>query len=294
MLVQTPCMENRELLNQYLRYNQYYGCEFSAANNILWSELYKGEFIIVEDMLLFCHTKNGIIEQITFPIGKQDEKKAFDAMAAYFNENNRPFYMYLVEREMFEKIDAWYPGKYKIEYQRDEADYLYEWETLAYLKGKKLHGKRNHINRFLENYPDYKYELIDDENYKECIELTRSWKENNELDDTAAYETDILKYALENRKVLGLNGALIRVNNRVIAFTLGEPLKEDTYVVHFEKAYADVQGAYAMINREFVRRSLKGYRYINREEDMGIPGLRHAKTSYQPVRLVEKGIVTTV
>lgn len=294
MLVQTPCMENRELLNQYLRYNQYYGCEFSAANNILWSELYKGEFIIVEDMLLFCHTKNGIIEQITFPIGKQDEKKAFDAMAAYFNENNRPFYMYLVEREMFEKIDAWYPGKYKIEYQRDEADYLYEWETLAYLKGKKLHGKRNHINRFLENYPDYKYELIDDENYKECIELTRSWKENNEVDDTAAYETDILKYALENRKVLGLNGALIRVNNRVIAFTLGEPLKEDTYVVHFEKAYADVQGAYAMINREFVRRSLKGYRYINREEDMGIPGLRHAKTSYQPVRLVEKGIVTTV
>ncbi len=294
MLVQTPCMENRELLNQYLRYNQYYGCEFSAANNILWSELYKGEFIIAEDMLLFCHTKNGIIEQITFPIGKQDEKKAFDAMAAYFNENNRPFYMYLVEREMFEKIDAWYPGKYKIEYQRDEADYLYEWETLAYLKGKKLHGKRNHINRFLENYPDYKYELIDDENYKECIELTRSWKENNEVDDTAAYETDILKFALKNREVLGLNGALIRVNNRVIAFTLGEPLKEDTYVVHFEKAYADVQGAYAMINREFVRRSLKGYRYINREEDMGIPGLRHAKTSYQPVRLVEKGIVTTV
>lgn len=293
MLIQTPCMENRELLNQYLRYNQYYGCEFSAANNILWSPFYNGEFIIVEDMLLFCRTKNGIIEQITFPIGNQDEKKAFDAMTAYFNENNRPFYMYLVEREMFEKIDTWYPGKYKIEYQRDEADYLYEWETLAYLKGKKLHGKRNHINRFLENYPDYRYEMIDDDNYRECVELTRLWKENNEAEDTAAYETDILKYALENREVLGLNGALIRANGRVIAFTLGEPLKEDTYVVHFEKAYADIQGAYPMINREFVRRSLKGYRYINREEDMGIPGLRHAKTSYQPVRLVEKGIVTT-
>ena len=107
-----------------------------------------------------------------------------------------------------------------------------------------------------------------------------------------SYETNALSFALENRKKLGLNGALIRIEGKVVAFTLGEPLKDDTYVVHFEKAYADIQGAYPMINREFVRRDLRGYKYINREEDMGIPGLRHAKTTYQPIRLIDKGTVT--
>lgn len=292
MLIQTPCLENKELLNQYLRYNQYYGCEFTAANNILWSNFFKGEFTILEDMLVFCKTNGNDIVRVSFPIGKNDTKKAFDAIVQYFEEKNLPFCMQMVERDMFALIDTWYPGKYKIEYHRDAADYLYEWETLAYLKGKKLHGKRNHINRFLENYPDYEYEKINDLNYVECIEMTTEWKGNSEGDQSAFYETKALVYALEHREELGLDGALIRVDGRVIAFTLGEPLKEDTYVVHFEKAYADIQGAYAIINREFVRRNLRGFKYINREEDMGIPGLRHAKTSYQPIRLIEKGTVT--
>jgi hypothetical protein len=92
-----------------------------------------------------------------------------------------------------------------------------------------------------------------------------------------------------------MTGALIRVQGKVIAFTMGEPVTADTFVVHFEKAYADIQGSYAIINREFVKRELLGhYTYVNREEDMGIPGLRHAKTSYQPVRLIEKGLVTEI
>ncbi len=293
MLTYTPGMDNKDILDQYLRYNQYYGCEFSAANNILWSKFYKGEFTIIEDMLVFCKTRDGIMTRATFPIGNGDVKKAFDAIARYFNDKALPFCMYLVEKEMFALIEEWYPGKYKIEYHRDEADYLYEWETLAYLKGKKLHGKRNHINRFLENYPDYKYEIIDDNNFKECIELSKDWKDDNGTEeDSVSYESKALEYALNNREALGLEGALIRVNGKVIAFTMGEPLKDDTYVIHFEKAYADIQGAYPMINREFVRRNLRGYKYINREEDMGIPGLRHAKTSYQPVRLIDKGTVT--
>lgn len=294
MYIQTPCMENKDLLNQYLRYNEYYGCEFTAANNILWSNFFKGEFTIIEDMLVFCKTKDGVIEKVTFPMGKGDKKRAFDAIEKYFEDNKLPFCMYLVEREMFALIDTWYPGKYKIEYHRDEADYLYEWETLAYLKGKKLHGKRNHINRFLENHPNYVYENIDGSNYEECIELTELWRDGGEVDETISYETEAVKYALQHKDILGLEGALIRVDGKVVAFTLGEPLKEDTYVVHFEKAYADIQGAYPMINREFVRRNLRGYKYINREEDMGVPGLRHAKTSYQPVRLVEKGTVSKV
>lgn len=293
MLVQKPCLDNKEVLQNYLKYNNYYGCEFSAANNILWSKYFDSNFTIIEDMLVFCKVDNGVPVRMTFPIGKGDNKKAFDAIVKYFDDEGIPFNMYLVEPEMFSLIEEWYPEKYKISYDRDAADYLYEWETLAYLKGKKLHGKRNHINRFLENYPDYRYERINESNYQECINLALDWeKENNPDASELSYETNILLFALEHREELGLNGALIRINDKVIAFTLGEPLTEDTYVVHFEKAYADIQGAYPMINREFVRRDLRKYKYINREEDMGIPGLRHAKTSYQPIRLVEKGTVT--
>lgn len=292
MFIQKPDLANKDVLDKYLKYNEYYGCEFSAANNILWSDYYNGQFSIIEDMLVFCKIEGELINKVTFPIGKGDKKKAFDSIVSYFEEHNRPFCMFLVEKEMFELIEEWYPGKYKIEYNRDDADYLYDWDTLANLRGKKLHGKRNHINRFLENYPDYEYEEIDDTNYQECIGLSSIWEENNDSPEDVSYEGRALRFALENREALGLRGALIRVDGKVIAFTMGEPLKDDTFVVHFEKAYADIQGAYPMINREFVRRNLKGYRYINREEDLGIPGLRHAKTSYQPIRLVEKGTVT--
>ena len=294
MLIQKPCLDNKDLLNQYLRYNNYPGCELSAANNILWSDFYDTGFIIIEEQLVFCKLdKSGDIEKMSFPVGNGDKKKAFDAIVQYFKDCKRPFEMYLVQDKMFELIQEWYPDVYEIKYNRDEADYIYQWDTLAYLKGKKLHGKRNHINRFLENYPDYEYENIGDSNYKECLELAKAWWENNKSsEENNPYELKALEIALSNMHVLGLEGALIRVQGKVIAFTVGEPLTEDTYVVHFEKAYADIQGAYAMINREFVRRNLKKYSFINREEDLGIPGLRHAKTSYQPIKLLEKGTVT--
>lgn len=294
MEIYNPSMENMDILQGYLRYNKYYGCELTAANNILWSKYYDTSFAIVEDMLSYCKVCDGKPVMFTFPIGRHDPKIAFDRICEEFQLNDLEFNMYMVHPEMFKLIDEWYPGKYKIVYDRDSADYLYEHKTLAELKGKKLHGKRNHINRFEENYPDYEYEVIDESNFEECIAMAYQWERDNNPDGSKdkRYERDIIEKALKHRELLGLVGGLIRVEGKVIAFTLGEPINEKCFVVHFEKAYADIQGAYPMINREFVRRQLVGYKYINREEDLGLPGLRHAKTSYQPVRLVEKGLVT--
>ncbi len=294
MEIYKPSLDNIGLLKKYLKHNKYFGCELTAANNILWSGFYDTGFCIVEDMLSYCKVTDGKPVAFTFPVGEHNPKAAFDKLCEYFEENNIPTTFYLVHPEMFEMIDSWYPEKYKIEYGRDEADYLYEYKTLSELKGKKLHGKRNHINRFEENYPNYKYEVIDNSNYKDCIELAIKWEQDNNPDsqEDKKYELSIIEKALINREELGLIGGLIRVDEKVIAFTLGEPINELCFVVHFEKAYADIQGAYPMINREFVRRQLKGYKFINREEDLGIPGLRHAKTSYQPIRLVDKGTVT--
>ena len=294
MEIYKPSLENIGLLKKYLGYNKYFGCELTAANNILWSEFYDTGFVIVDDMLSYCKIEDGKPVAFTFPIGEHNPRKAFDSLCKELIESGLEPTFYLVHPEMFEQIEEWYPEKYKIEYGRDDADYLYEYKTLSELKGKKLHGKRNHINRFEENFSDYKFEEIDDSNYEECIEMAYNWERENNIDGEAdkLYERNIIEKALKNRESLGLVGGLIRVDDRVIAFTLGEPINDSCFVVHFEKAYSDIQGAYPMINREFVRRKLKGYKYINREEDLGIPGLRHAKTSYQPIRLVEKGTVT--
>lgn len=289
-----PSIDNIGTIKKYLTYNKYIGCELSAANNVLWSEFYRTHFVIIDDMLSFCKLDDGKPTVFTFPIGQHNPRKAFDIILKEFEGRESEFSMFMVHQEMFELIEAWYPGKFEIKYNRDEADYLYEYKTLSELKGKKLHGKRNHINRFEENHPDYEYEIISQLNYKECIELANNWERDNnqEKSEDKLYERKIIEKALTDREQLGLTGGLIRVDGKVIAFTLGEPITKDCFVVHFEKAYSDIQGAYPMINREFVRRQLKGYKYINREEDLGIPGLRHAKTSYQPVRLVEKGTVT--
>lgn len=296
MNIYVPALDNKEILCKYLKYNKIRKCELNPVNSILWSRHYDTGFVIIEDMLVFCRLDKGKPVEFTFPVGVGDEKSAFDVLCRYFYENNMELALYFVSPEQFEKIEMWYPGEYNIIYDRDSADYLYEAESLAKLSGKKLHGKRNHINRFLEKYPDYVYERIDDDNWMECLKLADEWtsenKENEASYDDVKYENEALKYALEHRAELGMKGALIRVDGKLIAFTLGSRLTDDTFDVNFEKAYADIQGAYTMINREFVRRELVSeYKYINREEDMGLPGLRHAKTSYQPVCLIEKGRV---
>lgn len=289
-----PSLENKKILDSFLQYNRYRNCELSSANNVLWADYYDTSFTIVEGNLVYCHLKEGKINMVTFPVGQADLKVSFDYIWEYFKDNNIDFCMYLVNEEMFSLIDSWYPGVFKIEYDRDDADYLYSRESLATLSGKKLHGKRNHINRFLENYPDYIYERIDDSNLDECLAFAKEWANDKESENAEGveYEKNAIEYALNNMKELELEGALIRIDGELVAFTVGEELTADTYVIHFEKARADIQGAYSIINRDFVRNELSKYEYVNREEDLGLEGLRKAKLSYKPIELINKGIVS--
>ncbi len=287
--------ETKDTLKKYLKQNNYRACELSFGNNLLWSPYYDISFMIVCDMLVFCKMHAGRLALASYPIGDGDEKRAFDEIVRLFREDNMPFKMYLVSESAWTKIESWYGGLYTYTSDRDEADYLYEYETLANLKGKKLHGKRNHINYFEENYPNYIYEKINSSNKQECMGLARKWfaESEEDADGKKKFELSAIETALDNMEDFGLDGALIRVDSGVCGFTIGEELTNDTFVIHFEKADANIRGAYPIINREFVRRELSKYQYINREEDMGVPGLRHAKTTYQPVSLVEKGYVSS-
>ena len=285
-------IEDEGIIQHYYDMEPVRNCEFTYANNFLWAPFYDIHYAVVEDMLVFLTEEDGL--SVSCPLGKGDLKKAVDILTEFFNEKGMPFQMHLVSPAQFEKLEKLYPGRFQVVYDRDSADYVYETERLISLAGKKLHGKRNHINRFKENYPDWSYEEISDENVEECIAMAEIWRQQNGCMEKGEKHNEfcVTLNALQCRERLGLRGGLIRAGGRVVAFSLGEPCGEDMFVVHIEKAFADVQGAYPMINQQFAEHEASGYKYINREEDTGEEGLRKAKLSYDPVFLMEKGLVT--
>lgn len=285
-------LSDRDTIQKYYLEEKSRNCEATFANNFLWAPHYDMLYTIIEGMLVFLVQKDAF--SVSFPLGQGDLQKVMDGLLAYFAAAGREFQMHLVSQEQFERLEALYPGRFAITYDRDVADYVYESEKLITLSGKKLHGKRNHINKFKELHPDWNYEPITAESTAECLAMAQEWRVLNGCDEDEEKNAEfcVTLNALKMREELGLTGGLLRADGRVVAFTLGEPGgAEDVFIVHIEKAYADVQGAYPMINQQFVMHEGADYRYINREEDTGAEGLRKAKLSYYPVMMVEKGVV---
>lgn len=292
----TMTLEEKEVVMPYYEYEQSNSCEMTFANNILWAPFYEVEYAMVEGMLVFLTKADGY--SVNIPLAKDEQtasnlKITILKLEEYFESMGRPFQMRLVTREKFELLEQIFPGKYSIEYVRDVADYVYEVSQMISLAGKKLHGKRNHINKFKENNPNWSYETLTDENLEECLQMAEEWKTINLCGEKGEKHAEfcVTRRALKNYKDLGLKGGVLRDGNRVVAFTLGEELNRDMFVVHIEKAFADVQGAYPMINQQFLTHEAADYKYVNREDDTGAEGLRKAKLSYYPIFLQEKGNV---
>lgn len=169
---------------------------------------------------------------------------------------------------------------------RNNADYVYDAESLITLKGKAYHGKRNHINRFLENHA-FTYERLTPQMTDACMAVYDEWMA--EKAESFAAERRATQVALSNMDALGLKGGAIRVDGVMTAFSIGERLREDMALIHIEKA-VDMPGMFPLINREFLSHEFADVRYVNREEDMGLPGLRRAKESYAPERMINKYI----
>ncbi len=299
MEFQIPTIMNMERIRTVMEKNTKRGCEMSPANIMLWARHYHTEIAFWgEDIIFRSLREDGIYSYCVNLLDVADAKQLFLKVLELANEQKQPLFMHCVVEEEWELINSWFPEQYQIEYDRDDADYIYSREKLAALSGKKLHGKRNHIHRFEEANPDWKYETITDENEEECAKMAMQWcmkncmSQEDEIEFEKIDESKLVVYAIRHRKELGMTGGALRVSGNVIAVTLGERLTDDTFVVHFEKAFSDIQGAYPMINREFVRHELTKYQYVNREEDLGLPGLRKAKLSYYPEILLKKGIVT--
>ncbi len=288
-------LEDKGIISQYLKKYPSRSCERTFTNVYLWSRKYPVTWAVVENALVFKSESSEHLS-FAFPAGEtEDVKKAIAVLTQYSKEQGWPFSMYCITPEFFELLEEWYPNRFEIEYNRDSADYVYESEKLSTLSGKKLHAKRNHINKFKSTYEDrWSYESISEANVEDCFQMALKWRTENDCENDCEKRAEmcVTLNSLRLFKELELKGGLLRLDEEVIAFTIGEPVSDDTFVVHIEKAFADIQGAYPMINQQFVEHECMDYRYINREEDTGAEGLRKAKLSYRPVFLVEKGTVT--
>ncbi|NDV66264.1 DUF2156 domain-containing protein, partial [Bacteroides sp. 224] len=284
-------LEDKEVITQYTLNSTRRNCDLSFANLCSWRFLYHTKFAEVDGFLLLKFWSQ---EKLSYmmPVGQGDLKSVISTLIADARESGDNLQMLGVCPAMKEDLEAIMPGEFAFTSDRNYADYLYLRTDLATLAGKKFQAKRNHINKFRKTYSNYEYLPITPDLIPECIRLEAEWCKINNCNrqDGSIYERRAIHYALNNFEALGLTGGVLHVDGKIAAFTFGMPTNKDTFGVHVEKADTLIEGAYPMINQEFAQRIPEQYTYINREEDLGIEGLRKAKLSYNPVILLEKSI----
>lgn len=281
-------LSDRELITRYTQNSPRRNCDLSFSNLCSWRFLYNTQFAILDGYLLL---KFWAEEELVYmmPIGNGDLKKVLEALIEDAYQEGKPFCLLGICSGMCSELETFMPGKFQFTADRDYADYLYLRTDLATLSGKKLQAKRNHVNKFKRTY-NYEYTPITPDRIQECLELEAIWCKANNCDqyEGTGNERRALVYALRHFDELGLMGGILHVDGKIVAFTFGMPINQDTFGVHVEKADTSIDGAYAMINHEFAKHIPEQYIYINREEDLGIEGLRKAKLSYQPAIILDK------
>lgn len=296
---------HRDLVLKYTLGSECRNCDFNFMNLVSWSFFYGTQIAVHRDMLVVRFRFDGRTAYLP-PLCAEtyDHGKHADNFAAVLHDlfedteaQGHPFRMMGVTAEMLERLHTVLPGRFEAHANPDFSDYIYDRESLATLAGKKLQPKRNHANRFEREYPGYEYRPLTPDLVEECWRLEAEWaSDHGEMDSRlgADDEQHSMRRVFKHWDTLRPVGGVILVGGKLVAFTFGGPVNHDTFDVCVEKADLDYEGAYAIINREFVRHLPEQYKYINREEDLGLEGLRRAKQSYHPSIVLDKYTVTHV
>lgn len=274
-------LSDRGWVNEILYAHNPPSLEYNFTTLFIWNEIYKTKIAQYQNTLLaqFGEEKKLYL----FPIGK-NPKVAIE----YLLQNVKNLRIGGIGEKEKDFLEMHFPQKFNFFEDRNMSDYIYTSESLITLTGKKLSSKRNHINRFLENNPDWSYEEISQKNISEIDKMHDEWVNSMEEKDGLFEEGIAVKKALKNFFELGLSGGAIRCGGKIIAFSMGDKLNDNTFIVHIEKAFHEIQGAYPMINKQFVIANCQEFEFVNREEDTGDEGLRRAKLSYNPHTVLKK------
>ncbi|MDO5664953.1 MAG: phosphatidylglycerol lysyltransferase domain-containing protein [Bacteroidia bacterium] len=284
-------LEDKDIINSYLCKQNYRASDLCFTNLYSWGKKFDTQFATTDEWLFIRFKDNNNRNSYLKPIGGNNIKEAIEIIIDDHKQFDTVFQIRGLTQKMIDEIEAVMPNIFDYKLNRSVSDYIYTTEKLIHLKGKKLQSKRNHINRF-KRENEWKYHTLTGNPVlvKECKEMLDKWMQVNkeDKDPSLVYDDFATTLMLENFEYLGLKGGLICVDNEIAAFSIGEPLTKDTFIVHVEKAFTTIHGAYNIINQQLTENEARNFTYINREEDMGIENLRNAKLSYYPDILLEK------
>ena len=265
-------------------------CEYSFATSYMWSGFYGVRVAETPMSPIFCSEHDGVRSYLP-PVGAEADA-LLTALREQEREAGQPLYLHSVDEATLHRLKALFPARVHAEEHPEDYDYLYRTGDLATLPGKPYHSKKNHISAFTRAYA-WTFEPLSAANHADVVRLSDAWCAERGCDHSLTAEQCGIRRLLADTDRLSIRGGLIRVDGEAVAFTLGSPINDRVFDIHVEKALSAYSGAYAVINREFAA-TLTEYEFLNRENDMGIEGLRRAKLSYRPAEILKKYRCTVV
>ena len=288
-------IEDREILNPYFDLVDYEACEYNFNTLYMWQHAYKTAYHIGDNFAVLVGEYEGEVFSILPLAKKEDLPKVIDFVLDYFNEIEEKLYFRGITEEVVDYLKEQYGDRFEYVAERDIFDYVYDGEILRTLKGRKNSKKRNHINYFLSEYEGrFEYRLLGKADFDDCRQLLDDWTVNKEENNNIEEGVDDERLGIEklfahyDEVCDRLKIAGIYIDGKLEAFTMGELLNNNMALIHIEKANPEIRGLYPYINQQFLVHEFPDVEFVNREEDMGIEGLRKAKLSYHPCKFVEK------
>lgn len=281
-------IDDKQLLRDFTFGLQEPDCYNSFTNLIAW-KVHTPELAITEGCLCIRFLGNRLNYRLLVPAGSPEDIRPSVVSAIRQLQSDavswgEPFSMLVSDQRVRQIIDTEFADTLSVRYERNRCDYIYSREKLESLSGKHLQQKRNHIHKFGKLYPDYTYRPLTKDMFGDCYQLARKWN--------IAEELTAIQNMMRHWDELDMSGGAVFVAGKLVAFTFGSPLSENTLDVHIEKGDTGYEGSFSVINNAYVRHLPQHYTFINREEDMGIAGLRKSKLSYHPLMLLDKYSVT--
>ncbi|WP_104639293.1 DUF2156 domain-containing protein [Helicobacter bizzozeronii] len=279
-------LADKPLIDGFLARDAFGVSDVHFNNLYLWRKAREISYTIIHDCLIIATKYPDQAPFYFYPIGLGDKKAVLQALIAHAPH---PLELRALQSQHVAQLEAFFPNAFAITPIRDRFDYIYSVSELITLSGKKFHKKKNHLNAFLKTHPHFSFESISPHNIDPLMEVLQEWHALDDPQDVGlAQEHKGILEALQVYDQLGMQGGVIKIGDKIVAMSFGEMIQKDMALIHIEKASPHVRGAYQMINQQLLAHAFSTCAWVNREEDLGIEGLRQAKMGYHPAYLLEK------
>jgi len=286
-------IESKAIFDSYFKNAVFFNSEFTFTNMFIWQKPYNIRYAEIDGNLCIFSKHGENPESVNLTTMSGDVSSAVTKILDYFQQSNQSPVLRIFGKHQKERMKELFPEKFHYEKDIDSADYVYKTENLIVLPGSRYHQKRNHINKFKTLY-DYEYRSMTPEYREDCRKLFAHWcKLKQDSVSNIDEQLEAVNKLLDNWENLDISGGCLTVDGKLIAFSFGEILcqQESVVVIHLEHADTNFHGSFPMMNQQFLVHQWSAFQYVNREEDMGLEGLRKAKKSYHPSFLTDKYIV---